>query len=338
MLRVLGCVFAFLPLVAGCARNEPAGLDKHGESDRRDAAPPRLPLDTKDEAVSRDTKPPLLSLYLPIPLNVPGVRTQSTGVFVPADYRVGQAIDLVVFLRGYDINRPKTATSVGEYWNSPEHPILKSFLFREEVNKSGKNVILAVPALGPFAEVGKLKEDGGVQEFLERILDGLWRNGPHAGRATRPTVRHLILAAHSGGGVPLRQLARTLGDDAAFREKLKACWGFDSLYGVKDRDAEFWSDWAERHPGTGVVMFYLFTQKDVGKDPRLPVGADNPLDHREPTGTTFPATELDRLAKARMLTNVTVVRETRETTLNHNDVPRVHLADLLRAAPYLDDR
>jgi hypothetical protein len=39
-----------------------------------------------------------------------------------------------------------------------------------------------------------------------------------------------------------------------------------------------------------------------------------------------------------MLTNVTVVRETRETTLNHNDVPRAHLADLLRAAPYLDDR
>jgi hypothetical protein len=329
---------ALLPLVAGCAKNEAPRPDKNDEAVHADATPPRAALDTKDEAVGRDTTPPLLSLSLPIPLNVPGVPTQSTGVFVPNNYRVGPTIDLVVFLRGYDINRPNTATSVREYWDSPEHPILKSFLFREEVNKSGKNVILAVPTIGPFAEVGKLKDDGGPQEFLDRILDGLWRNGPHARLATRPTVRYLILAAHSGGGVPLRQIARILGDDDACREKLKACWGFDSIYGVKDRDAEFWSDWAERHPATAVTMFYIFTQKDVGKDPKLPVGPDNPLDHRQPTGTTFPAMELERLANARMLTNVTVVRQTKESTLNHTDVPRAHLADLLRGATYLDDR
>ncbi len=338
MVRILVLSLTFLLLVTGCAKNEPAALDKKDEVVRRDVTTSLPHLDPKDEAVSRDATPPLLSLYLPIPLNVPGVQTQSTGIFVPANYRIGQTIDLVVFLRGYDIKRPKTVTSVGEYWNSPGHPILKSFLFREEVNKSGKNVILAVPTLGPFSEAGKLADDGGVQEFLERVLDGLWRHGPHAGLATPPTVRHLILAAHSGGGVPLRRLAQVLGDDDAYREKLKACWGFDSIYGVKDRDAEFWSDWAARHPGTGVSMFYLFTQKDVGKDPRMPVGPDNPLDHREPTGTTFPAMELERLANARMLTNVTVVRETKESTLNHNDVPRVHLADLLRVARYLDDR
>jgi len=279
-----------------------------------------------------------MSLYLPIPLGVPGVEIQSTGVFVPLNYRVGKTIDLVVFLRGYDINRPKTATSIGEYWNSPRHPVLKSFMLREEINKSGKNVILAAPTLGPFAEVGKLKNDGGVQEFLGRILDGLWRSGPHAGLANRPTIRHLILAAHSGGGVPLRRLAQVLGDDDVFKGKLKECWGFDSIYGVKDKDADFWSDWAQGHPGTKITMFYLFTQKDVGKDPKLPVSPSNPLDHREPTGTTFPAMELERLAKARKLGNVAVVRETKASTLSHNEVPRTHLADLLKAAPYLDDR
>jgi hypothetical protein len=293
--------------------------------------------DREDEAVRRETTPPLLSLYLPIPLAVPGVEKQSTGVFVPADYRVGKTIDLVVFLRGYDIHRPKTATSVGEYWNSPRHPILKSFLFREEINKSGKNVILAVPTLGPFAEAGKLKDDRGVQEFLDGILDGLWRNGPHLGLEKRPAIRYLILAAHSGGGVPLRRLAQVLGD-GVFKDRLKECWGFDSIYGVKDKDAEFWSDWATGHPGTRVTMFYLFTEKEVGKNPRLPVSPSNPLDHREPTGTTFPAMELERLAKARMLGNVTVMRETKASTLNHTDVPRTHLADLLKAAPYLDDR
>jgi hypothetical protein len=147
----------------------------------------------------------------------------------------------------------------------------------------------------------------------------------------------LILAAHSGGGVPLRRLAQVLGD-GGLRDELSECWGFDSIYGVKDKDAEFWSDWAKGHPGTKVTMFYLFTEREVGQDPKLPVGPRNPLDHREPTGTTFPAMELERLAKARMLGNVRVVRETEATTLSHTDVPRAHLADLLKEAPYLDER
>jgi hypothetical protein len=317
---ILALTFPFIPFAVGSAKYEPA------------------PIDQVDQAVRRDTTPPQLSLYLPIPLGVPGVDDPATGVFIPSHYRAGASIDLVVFLRGYDIKRPKAATAVREYWNSPRHPVLKSFLLREEVNRSGKNVILAVPPLGPFAEAGKLLDDGGAQEFLGRILDGLWRSGPHAGRARRPTLRHLILAAHSGGGVPLRRLARVLGDDDAFKGKLKACWGFDSLYGVKAKDAAFWSDWAQGHPGTEVAMFYLFTEREIGKDPRQPVSPSNPLDRREPTGTTFPAMELQRLAKARKLGNVTVVRETKATTLRHNEVPQAHLAALLKAAPYLEDR
>lgn len=251
-----------------------------------------------DEPIRRDTMPPQMSLYLPIPLDVPRVEAQLTGVFVPEKYRVGKTIDLVVFLRGYDINRPKPATSVVEYWNSPKHPVLKSFLFREEINRSGKNVILAVPTLGPLAEVGKLKDDGEVQKFLDQILDGLWRHGPHVGLAERPTIRHLIFAAHSGGGVPLRRLAQVLGADDGYKGKLKECWGFDSIYGVKDKDADFWSDWAKGHPGTKVSMFYIFTQKDVGKDPKLPVSPTNPFDHKEPSGTSFPAMELDAWPKS----------------------------------------
>jgi hypothetical protein len=285
-----------------------------------------------------DTRPPGLSLIEPIPLGIPGVAAQATGVFAPEKYHAGDAIDLVLFLRGYDINRPKLATQVEEYWNSPEHPILKSFQFRQEVNKSGKNVVLVIPTLGPRSESGKLTEPGGVQSFLDRVVDALVKEGPHAGRKTKPAVRDLILAAHSGGGVPLRKLAKLLGDDPAYKDHLKACWGFDSIYGVKDKDAEFWADWAAAHPGTAVTMFYLFTDKAVGKDPKRPVGPDNPADHRVPTGTTFPAQELDRLTTARKLTNVRVVRDTKETTLNHTEVPRTHLAELLKAATYLEDR
>jgi hypothetical protein len=294
--------------------------------------------DGKTADVRRDTTPPRLSLYLPIPLGVPNVESQSTGVFVPENYRAGDTVDVVLFLRGYDIKRPKAATSVEEYWNSPSHPILKSFQFRQEVNKSGKNVVLVVPALGPRSEAGALTEAGGVQKLFNEVLDGLWRNGPHDNLKKRPTIRHLILAAHSGGGVPLRRLAQVLGDDTEYKDKLKECWGFDSIYGVKDKDAEFWSDWAAKHAGCKVSMYYIVTDKEVGKNPKLPVSAQNPADRREPTGTTFPAQELERLAKVQMLKNVRVVRETKDTTLSHNNVPLTHLADLLKGASYLDDR
>jgi hypothetical protein len=287
-----------------------------------------------DGAVRRDTTPPMMSLYLPTALGVPNVTDQSTGVFVPDGFRAGPTVDVVLYFRGYDVNRPKAATSVFEYWSSPRHPVLKHFLLREEVNRSGKNVILVVPALGPSSEGGTLVEKGGPQQFLDAIRDGLWKKGPNPGMAP-PSVRHLILAGHSGGGVPLRRVAEILGADPSYKEKLKACWGFDSTYGVRDKDADFWADWAAAHPDTKVTMFYIPTYKDVGKDPKRPVGPDNPLDHRQPTMTTFPATELERFAKERKLKNLVVVSETKA---KHIDVPREHLAELLKSAEDLDNR
>jgi hypothetical protein len=292
----------------------------------------------EEPAIRSESSPPQQTLYLPIPLGVPSTPAQSTGVFVPENYRAGSTIDLIVFLRGYDIKRPQSVTSVEEYWGSPKHPILKSFQFREELNKSNKNVILVVPTLGPFAEAGNLISKEGARVFLDQVVEGLWKKGPFAGQPNRPTIRHLILAAHSGGGVPLRKLAQILGEDDIYKKSLKACWGFDSIYGVRDRDADFWSNWAATHRDAHVEMYYLFTEKAVGKNPGMPISSSNPFDHRVPSGTTGPALELERLAKASGVTNVAVVRETKESTLDHNEVPRAHLRKLLDAAAYLDRR
>ena len=83
-------------------------------------------------------------------------------------------------------------------------------------------------------------------------------------------------------------------------------------------------------------MFYRFTEREVGRDPKLPVGPNNPVDHRDPSGTTGPALELERLARERKLGNVSVVRE--DSKVSHAEVPRAHLSDLLKSATYLDDR
>lgn len=83
-------------------------------------------------------------------------------------------------------------------------------------------------------------------------------------------------------------------------------------------------------------MFYLSTEREVGRDPTSPVGPGNPAGHRQPTGTTGPAVELGRLARERELGNVAVVRENPKVA--HAEVPRARLAELLKAATYLDDR
>jgi hypothetical protein len=68
----------------------------------------------------------------------------------------------------------------------------------------------------------------------------------------------------------------------------------------------------------------------------VPVGPGNPAQRREPPGTTGPAVELERHARERKLGNVADNRE--DSKVAHAEVPRAHLADLLRAAAYLDDR
>ena len=148
----------------------------------------------------------------------------------------------------------------------------------------------------------------------------------------------VFIPANYRVGKTIDLIAQILGADDKYKDKLKECWGFDSIYGVKDKDAEFWSTWAKEHPGTKISIFYIFTQEDVGKDPKLPVSPGNPLDHRQPTNTSGPALELERLANAHKLTNISVVGETKASTLSHNEVPRTHLANLLKAAAYLDDR
>lgn len=85
--RLLACAVPVLLIAAPGGPGEPAAPGA--------IAPP----------VRRKTAPPQLSLYLPIPLGVPGVDDPATGAFIPDHYRVSKAIDLLVFLRGYDVKR-----------------------------------------------------------------------------------------------------------------------------------------------------------------------------------------------------------------------------------------
>jgi hypothetical protein len=67
-----------------------------------------------------------------------------TGIFVPENYNVSSDVDMILWLMGHhDNSEYPPALTIDDYWFKYPH-----FRFREFVNASNKNVILAAPTLG----------------------------------------------------------------------------------------------------------------------------------------------------------------------------------------------
>ena len=267
------------------------------------AGPPSRPAAAGPPAlVKRDDRPPALTLYLGIKLGGEGRARPLTGVFIPPGYRLprtatdGPAVDLILWLRGFHREEPSEA--IDRYWDAGRR---SDRAFREGVNQSGKNVLLVAPTLGPRSEAGSLVRRGGLDAYLDRVLSGLSAHGPAPFAGRRPVLGNLILACHSGGGLPMRQLA-TGGDRAA--AAVRECWGFDCLY--NRGDAEIWGDWARRRPRARLYIRHL-------------------------SGTATQSTAL----RQQGLPNVSVARS---PARNHDFVPIAHWAERIRAAPFLEPR
>src|SRR4030095_11530630 len=66
---------------------------------------------------------------------------------------------------------------------------------------------------------------------------------------------NIILAGHSGAGVPMRLLARSGNRYAAL---IKEVWGFDSTYAAKNNiDSTDWAAGAKAHPQSRLFIYYL---------------------------------------------------------------------------------
>jgi hypothetical protein len=221
-----------------------------------------------------------------------------TGIFLPAHYRTEPQVDLILYLHGHHKSPPahRPDQTVARYWNRAVHSY---FDFREGLNASGKNVILVAPTLGPRSEAGRLLRPGGLDWYLNAVLPAMRRYGPHKDSSQAPSVRNIILACHSGGGWPMRQLATLPSRNAA---AIRECWGFDCLYNGGDEDA--WAQWARTHPSSRLYIHYG-------------------------SGGTHGKSEVLRRMR---VPNVFVEGK---TSLAHNLVPKTHWLERLRGATFL---
>jgi hypothetical protein len=193
--------------------------------------------------------------YYSDPDNKFGTWRKPTGIYIPPGTDTSRGfVDILLYLHGHLVSSPQQLFD-GD-----------GVAVRKQVLASGKNIVLVAPFLGR----------GPGQAYIDGVdsITGSWGelyindvlNALVPPRLPRPDLyntalipgvrlRHLILACHSGGGSAMRNLVDALG---RYRSNLRACWGFDCLYGVKIRpdDANFWYEWSKGRYGRPLYISY----------------------------------------------------------------------------------
>jgi hypothetical protein len=253
--------------------------------------------------VGEERTPAALTQIVKVPLravSTPEWRQWSAVYFPPAVDRNSRTIDVILYLHGYRTAIPGDRQSI---WAYLKH---KCWPLREHLAASGKAAVLIAPTLGPKSQSAGLLERGGLDRYLDAVLAATasyWPSG------VAPAIRNIVLAGHSGAGVPMRLLARSGNRYAAL---IKEVWGFDSTYSARENaDSTGWAAWAQAHPQSRLFIHYL---------------------RGAPTQD-----QAEKLRK-RALPNVSVIEsnaKTREGIPAHYWVPIQHWGERLTGSPYL---
>jgi hypothetical protein len=201
--------------------------------------------------------------YVELPLGVEAKARPLTGIFIPEGYRFAVEVDVILYLHGHKAGHyPKGAEmAIDRYWNERTSP---RAALREAVHQSGKNVILVAPTLGPQSQAHTLAQAGGLDDYLLRVIKALATQPGWQGRAA-PRLRHLVLAAHSGGGIWMLSMAN--GRERAVTENLRECWGFDCFY-HPGLETAGWPAWARKYPDKALFAYdatdAIFKGKPIG--------------------------------------------------------------------------
>lgn len=135
----------------------------------------------------------------------------SVSVFLPADFKPGRSIDIVVFFHGWLSSRSKAA---------------EDFSLLRQFKDSGARAILVIPETAkdsPDSFGGKLEDRGGFERFVRDLLAAL--RGDGVLRSARPG--RIVLAGHSGA---YRVISRILTQEG-LSSHVEEVYLFDALFG-----------------------------------------------------------------------------------------------------------
>lgn len=220
--------------------------------------------------------------------------TPKTGIYIPGNFSPQSPVDLIIYLHGYKSGYPGDTAAIDKYWDGSKFPF---FALREEVNKSGNsNVIFVAPTLGPRSQAGTLIKTGGFDDYINKVTAAINEyviKKRSLGRGIK--IGKLILAAHSGGGLPMLRIIQTKDHYAG---KINECWAFDSLY----QGVEEWTKWANLDRSRKLFVYYLGS-------------------------TTGNAIRLKNIANKNGFKNIVV----QQSSKGHYWVPKLHFPERIKA-------
>ena len=202
----------------------------------------------RQQEAEQETPPAAVTHFLPIRLNNL-LRKSKVAAHVPPVARVSATLDVIVYFHGHML--AKCGTPSKDFTAGGMDFYLRSKLFkrmRPELDASAHAAILIAPEMHPFVGAkdtgadrhGNLDEKGKFDFLVTQAFRQLETLGAIAKGAK---VGNIVLAAHSGGGLAMRDILRAKN---TLRPNIRACWGFECLYfGTKP-----FIDWLAADAGT----------------------------------------------------------------------------------------
>ena len=160
-------------------------------------------------------------------------------VYIPEAYRKAKTVDLMIFLHG---------------WGNSKDTCVQKFDLAEQLNESGKNMLLVIPEgpkYAPDSFAGKLCDEGGFKRFIDELLelleeDNIIRN---------QEIGRIMLSGHSGGYYGMAHILRYGG----YTEKISDVVIFDGLYCLE----EDYLNWIMEYDGR---FLDIYTENGGTKD------------------------------------------------------------------------
>lgn len=212
-----------------------------------------IPTSGPPSLLGEDSSVPGYTLYFRIPIGKGNYVLDKTGVYVPAHYNPSKPTDIVLYLHGMTGTFPGPNAMIDKYWTVTKLPAY-DFRIREDVNASGKNVILVAPSLGnsPNAYRNHLSNrDNGLDAYMQQVINGINHHVCRAKlNAPALALNRIIIAAHSAGGSQMRNIVTSR--NPIFGSRIRECWGLDSLYGGVYR----WVSWAKSNPDKNLFIYF----------------------------------------------------------------------------------
>jgi hypothetical protein len=264
----------------------------------RASAPVGVSTTSLPPLICEDVTTPGYTCYVHLPTGRTNKQLNMSGIYTPASFNPGQPVDVLLYLHGMTGTFPGSCAKIPEYWTLAHLPAY-DLRIREEVNDSGKNLLLVAPYLGSLPNSKENKNTLSMAKGLDGYLEGILAAANEyvvKRRYQSPPIRfnRVILAAHSAGGMQMRMIATAA--NPVYGAKIVECWGFDSLYEGPDG----WAQWASANKNKKYFLYF--------KDSIVKVFATN------------------LAVKARSLPNVFIKGS---SAGNHFLVPKAHLKECI---------